>query len=125
VGHGGLSATSEGCAADCMSVEDGFACPSAGGACEKLCGNGTLDGLEECDDKNGASNDGCSAACQKEPGFRCPTPGQACVPDARCGDGVVQQGEECDDGDLVTGNGCSAACTIEPFYDCPPAGGAC
>lgn len=35
-------------------------------ALETLCGNGTLDGSETCDDGNTVSCDGCSASCQLE-----------------------------------------------------------
>jgi len=33
-----------------------------------FCGDGAADGLEECDDGNTAGGDGCSAACELEPG---------------------------------------------------------
>jgi len=32
-----------------------------------LCGNGVVDGLEECDDGNVSDGDGCSAVCRQEP----------------------------------------------------------
>ncbi|MCA9771234.1 MAG: DUF4215 domain-containing protein, partial [Myxococcales bacterium] len=64
---------------------------------EPYCGDGALDGGEECDDGNSASGDGCSADCLTE----------------FCGDGVVQPGEECDDGNDVDGDGCSAHCVVE------------
>lgn len=32
-----------------------------------VCGNGALEGGEQCDDGNAAANDGCSATCQLEP----------------------------------------------------------
>ena len=31
------------------------------------CGNGTVEGDEECDDGNTEDGDGCSSSCQKEP----------------------------------------------------------
>lgn len=38
-----------------------------GDACEKVyCGNGILDGGDECDDGNGVPGDGCSILCKKE-----------------------------------------------------------
>jgi cysteine-rich repeat protein len=35
-------------------------------ACEQLCGNGTVDGFEQCDDGNRDNDDGCSSICQYE-----------------------------------------------------------
>jgi cysteine-rich repeat protein len=64
-------------------------------------------GLEECDDGNTESGDGCSATCMSE-----------------CGNGIVSSMEECDDGNKQNFDGCSSTCTIEPgLYDCTdPAG---
>lgn len=33
------------------------------------CGNGTIEGLEQCDDNNTTDGDGCSSSCQVEPPF--------------------------------------------------------
>ncbi len=33
------------------------------------CGNGTIEGLEQCDDNNAIDGDGCSSSCQVEPPF--------------------------------------------------------
>jgi cysteine-rich repeat protein len=41
---------------------------------------------EGCDDGNTVSGDGCSATCDVEEGFVCPTPGTLCH-EPRCGDG--------------------------------------
>ena len=41
-----------------------------------ICGDGIVDGTEQCDDGNTTSGDGCSATCTLEPGFACVTPGQ-------------------------------------------------
>ena len=43
------------------------------------CGNGALDPGEACDDGGAAAGDGCDAACQIEPAWRCPTPGSPCT----------------------------------------------
>lgn len=67
------------------------------------CGNGVLDGDEECDDGNMSSGDGCSDTCKIEV-------------QTECGNGEVEEGEECDDGNTISGDGCSADCAIEP--DC-------
>lgn len=45
-----------------------------------LCGNGTLDRNEECDDGNTVAGDGCSPFCTVE----------------ACGSGVIDPGEQCD-----------------------------
>src|SRR5438093_1216006 len=65
------------------------------------CGNGDIDGDEECDDGDDNSDrlpDHCRTDCT-EP---------------RCGDGVVDSDEECDDGNQTDGDGCAADCTVEP-----------
>ena len=66
---------------------------------EGFCGDGYLDGDEECDDGNTIDGDGCDADCT--------------LP-CECGDGVLNDlpscGEVCDDGNTVDGDGCEAAC---------------
>ncbi len=73
------------------------------GTCDPVavCGNGTVETGEACDDGNVTNLDGCSASCQIE------------VP--VCGNGIHEAGEECDDGNLVSGDGCSSSC----YCDCP------
>ncbi len=61
------------------------------------CGNGVIDGDEECDDGNTVDNDGCSNACTLPV----------------CGDGTIQASEQCDDGNTENGDGCSATCQLE------------
>ncbi len=56
-----------------------------------LCGNGSLDPGEQCDDGNTVSGDGCSASCTIEPFYTCPTPGKACKSSIVCGDGKLQE----------------------------------
>ncbi len=64
------------------------------------CGNGIVEGQEECDD--GANNsDTAPDACRTDCTF------------AHCGDGVVDSFEGCDDGNAVSGDGCSAVCIPE------------
>ena len=46
-------------------------------ALARLCGNGTLESPEECDDNNKRNGDGCAASCSLERGL--------------CGDGIVQR----------------------------------
>ncbi|WAS93589.1 DUF4215 domain-containing protein [Nannocystis punicea] len=60
-----------------------------------MCGNGEVEGGEECDDGNDDNTDACLINCI----------------DAFCGDDFVQAGvEECDDGDQLDTNDCTAAC---------------
>jgi len=84
-----------------------------------LCGNGRLEGDEECDDANVVDGDGCSAQCAIECGYRCVMPlGRECMP--HCGDGVLepQLGEECDDD-----SECCVECRLAPNALC--SGGEC
>ncbi len=61
-----------------------------------VCGDGTVDAGEECDD-GGANGD--NAACTAE-----------CLNNI-CGDGkLLDGGEECDDGNTADGDGCTAEC---------------
>ncbi|HEX7506611.1 MAG TPA: DUF4215 domain-containing protein [Polyangia bacterium] len=90
------------------------------------CGNGTLDGDEECDDGNTVSGDGCSLACRQETGFNCPKPGSACISTVVCGDGHVGGKEACDDHNTIDGDGCSADCSkVEPGWICSAPGMRC
>ncbi|MBV8760464.1 MAG: DUF4215 domain-containing protein [Deltaproteobacteria bacterium] len=66
-----------------------------------VCGDGTLDTGEQCDDGNTTSGDGCSATCTIE------TPANV------CGDGHVGGTEQCDDGNTTSGDGCSSTCHAE------------
>jgi cysteine-rich repeat protein len=107
--------------------------------------------IEQCDDGNAVSGDGCSATCQIEPGYSCDAAGSPCrMP--RCGDGHIDfiagaagsgssfgaggmfgaagggsygYVEACDDGNLDAGDGCSATCTLESGYSCPVPGQPC
>jgi uncharacterized repeat protein (TIGR01451 family) len=42
-----------------------------GGTPGPICGNGLIEGAEECDDGGRVSGDGCSSACLVEPGWTC------------------------------------------------------
>ena len=61
------------------------------------CGDGAVQGTEECDDGNQIDGDGCDTNCTR----------------TRCGNGIVSTGEECDDGNTVSGDGCDFQCRIE------------
>ena len=70
---------------------------TTGGAA--VCGNGTRESAEECDDGNDVNTDGCTNGCL----------------DAVCGDGFTRQGvEQCDDGNAVNDDFCTNACTFAP-----------
>ncbi len=62
------------------------------------CGNDIVEPqhLEQCDDGNNISGDGCSAACQSE---------------TLCGNGIIDSGEECDDGNATETDACRNDCT--------------
>ncbi len=89
------------------------------------CGNGTLEGFEECDDHNLVVGDGCSAVCVKEycgdgavqPSLGEVCDGSGCKPDcsgfAVCGNSIKDPGEECDDGNIASIDGCSSDCLLE------------
>ena len=63
------------------------------------CGDGVVDGGEQCDDGNVIARDGCEQDCTWTP---------------VCGDGALQNGEACDDGNAVFGDGCEPDCTLTP-----------
>jgi len=70
-----------------------------------VCGDGTREGAEQCDDGNTAAGDGCSATCTTELSMS-------------CGNGAVEGTEQCDDGNITSGDGCSATCTTEGSMTC-------
>ena len=75
-----------------------------------LCGDGVVQGSEQCDDGNAMDNDGCSATCLTE------TKGGGLIDVVDlpvCGDSLVQGTEQCDDGNQVSGDGCSSSCQTE------------
>jgi cysteine-rich repeat protein len=70
------------------------------------CGNGILEGAEQCDLgilNNNVIADGCRSNCRL----------------AYCSDGVVDSSEECDDGNSLNGDLCDAICQLEnELIDC-------
>ncbi|MBO4351547.1 MAG: DUF4215 domain-containing protein [Proteobacteria bacterium] len=137
----GNTSDGDGCAADCMRVEEGYECPSTGGSCfipepidpdKPRCGNGKVENKEVCDDGNNKDADGCSADCSAiEAGYDCPPEGGSCTsgkpskcPDGEmgedgtchkvgilCGNGEIDEDEACDDGNTEGGDGCAADCS--------------
>jgi cysteine-rich repeat protein len=69
---------------------------------QPVCGDGTVDADEECDDGNSIETDSCLSDCTA----------------ARCGDGFVQTGvEECDDGNGVQTDACLNNCAAAKCGD--------
>ncbi len=95
------------CVSAPRAIVDAVGCPvSTGGTPPPppptaVCGNGTVESGETCDDGNTVAGDGCDASCQTE------TAGPV------CGDGTIDAGETCDDGNTVSGDGCDANCQTE------------
>lgn len=73
------------------------------------CGNGVVEGREQCDDGNALIMDGCTG-CMVDAGAN----GMG----AGCGNGMPDPGEQCDDLNIVTGDGCSSYCFIETGFLC-------
>ena len=95
-------------------------CPD-GYLCEPLCGNGvagvtivnTTQVIEECDDGNRLSGDGCSATCTIAPGYVCDVAGGTKCHAVVCGDRVQDYAAQCDDGNAISGHGCDSRCHAE------------
>ena len=92
---------------------DGWSCTQVGLAastCTNLCGDGTIDAGEECDDGDVQNSDGCDSSCNVETGFTC-TSANPSVCSTVCGDGIVVDAsicingcttpEVCDDDNLI------------------------
>src|SRR5689334_20938744 len=78
-GSGGSTTTSSSSSSSSSSTTSSSGSGGSGGS-GAVCGNGTVETGEDCDDGNQVNDDACSNIC-KLPG---------------CGDGIVQLGEECD-----------------------------
>jgi cysteine-rich repeat protein len=117
----------DGCSSSCEE-ERGFTCEGEPSVCERdssgvftRCGDGVIEGDEECDDANRQTGDGCDGACRVENGWKCNDEPSICEPseeDLRCGDGIINSEEECDDGNARSGDGCSSSCRIEEGWKC-------
>lgn len=88
-----------------------------------LCGDGYADAPEICDDGNTVGGDGCDATCSAvEANYLCPPSGGPCI--TTCGDSLLTGPEQCDDGNLMNGDGCDSACAAEslPTVEVEPNG---
>ena len=74
------------------------------GESKEVCGDARVEGLEQCDDGNTRSGDGCSSTCDTE------TEPVLSV----CGNGVREAEEACDDGNTRGGDGCESTCVVTP-----------
>jgi len=59
-----------------------------------VCGDGVIEGSEECDDGDTVDGDGCSSTCTIESGWGCSGAPSSCT--EICGNGIVTVGEQCD-----------------------------
>ena len=94
-------------------------CDTPGSPCgHSDCGDGAVEGLEQCDDGEEVPDDGdgCDADCQLEGGYVCSSEGVCEL--SECGNGVLEGLEECDDGPAADGDGCDAGCHVEGLYRC-------
>jgi len=97
-----------------------------------VCGNGSVEGDEACDDGNDDNSDTCVEGCQNAscgdgfvgPGEACDDANDvdddacsnACAPSS-CGDGVEQMGEACDDGNDIDTDACLSTCAAASCGD--------
>jgi fibro-slime domain-containing protein len=104
----------------CVLIDGSTYCVNA------TCGNGIVEGAEECDDGNTISGEGCTSDCKLESDWACPKPGEPCISTVVCGDGRISGAEICDDHNIVDDDGCSANCSaVTPGWVCLVAGARC
>lgn len=119
--------------------DDGPGDNQNGNSDQAVCGNGTVETGEVCDDgaaNSDSSPDACRTDCRGawcgdavvDTGETCDDGGansdylaNACrksCQEASCGDGTVDRDEQCDDANTDPGDGCATDCQVEPFWDC-------
>jgi len=100
--------------AGCNWVGPGDAYGNAYGglACVTPCGNGVIEGTEQCDD--GVNN---NVPCTPLYGSSCIYCSGTCTNvtliGEYCGDSIINGAEQCDDNNTISGDGCSSTCTTE------------
>jgi cysteine-rich repeat protein len=84
------------------------------------CGDGQINGGDQCDYGNRRDDDGCSSTCQIETGYVCKE--QPSLRTPICGDGLLRGPETkpkgCDDGNTANGDGCDSTRKVEPGFTC-------
>ncbi|TVR04149.1 MAG: DUF4215 domain-containing protein [Deltaproteobacteria bacterium] len=93
-------------------------------SCEAVCGNGAIEGDEECDDGNTEDGDGCSSDCRIEDGWTCSGAPSVCtrIPDGTTDPGTdTTPGVDDDPGpdDDASSRGCG--CAANPATPAPTA----
>ncbi|MSP26017.1 MAG: DUF4215 domain-containing protein [Myxococcales bacterium] len=81
-----------------------------------ICGNGLVEGTEQCDDGNANDADGCSNTCAGAASTVSSTGSTGIIP-GTCGNGTLDPGEVCDDGDKDDSNACGNDCQSN-IVDC-------
>ncbi len=76
-----------------------------------VCGDGQVEGDEQCDDENVEDGDGCLPGCRTEEGWICQDSPSIC--ETQCGDSIIAGDEQCDDDNTEDGDGCSSECMLE------------
>lgn len=117
--NGMLHGEGQGCSIGCTPEP---VCEELAGGelqCTTVCGNGSTEEGEDCDDGNRFPGDGCSEECSVELGYTCASVEidgrlqSECL--SQCGDGILAGGEECDKGERNgdgTYGGCRTDCTL-------------
>ncbi|MBU1070224.1 DUF4215 domain-containing protein [Myxococcota bacterium] len=112
----------DGCNGSCK-IELGWSCQGQPSVCTDGCGDGLINGSEECDNETDFipnSGDGCSATCRVEVGWACSGEPSNCTP--ICGDnlrvGPETDALSCDDGDTEPNDGCDGNCLVEEGWTC-------
>lgn len=87
-----------------------------GGVVTPDCGNGQIDGLEECDGQDFGGLDCTDFGSDEPEGLvcdACAIDNSQCPEGSECGNGTQDPMEDCDDGNLLGNDGCSATCQDE------------
>ena len=110
----GNQQSNDGCSSTCV-IESGYTCLTGSGTVSicSICGDGIKNGyiffvftqlilvrLEQCDDGNKNSSDGCSSSCLVESGWNCynVSVGSPSICNEVCSDGIITKSEQCDTG---------------------------